>query len=76
MDGRKPIRIIKRENKAKNENAAKPPRVAAPNPEREVKTVVSGWVREHARRSEEFRRTFAKLLTEVGLTPSRSTGRA
>ena len=30
--------------------------------EREIKTVVTRWVRDHRQRSEEFRKTFAALL--------------
>ena len=33
---------------------------------REVRDVVSDWVRDHRRRSEEFRRNYSALLGEVG----------
>ena len=33
---------------------------------REVKAVVSDWVRDHRRRSDEFRRNYSALLGEVG----------
>lgn len=40
--------------------------------EREIKTVVSSWVREHRQRSEEFRLAFAALLKGGGVQlPSR-----
>lgn len=38
---------------------------AAPS-ERELKNVVSRWVREHRQRSEEFQRTFAAMLKGGG----------
>lgn len=77
MREKRSIRIIKRETRAAADTAPESPQDERPAPtEREVKTVVSGWVREHARRSEEFRRTFADLLREVGFQPSRITGRA
>lgn len=39
--------------------------------EREIKTVVSRWVREHRQRSDEFRLTFAALLKGGAQLPSR-----
>ena len=33
---------------------------------REVRAVVSDWVRDHRRRSDEFRRNYSTLLGEVG----------
>jgi len=33
---------------------------------REVRAVVSDWVRDHRRRSDEFRRNYSALLGEVG----------
>jgi hypothetical protein len=40
--------------------------------EREIKTVVSSWVREHRQRSEQFQLTFAALLKGGGFhLPSR-----
>ncbi|MFL6333860.1 MAG: hypothetical protein ACJ754_11160 [Pyrinomonadaceae bacterium] len=38
---------------------------------REVKDVVSDWVRDHRQRSDEFRRNYSTLLGEMGFkTPS------
>jgi hypothetical protein len=72
-EGRR-IRII-RKIKPAAENAALPEdAVAATNQpsEREIKTVVSRWVREHRQRSEEFRLTFTALLKGGGFSlPSR-----
>lgn len=61
----RPVRVIKRGERAPAETAAEtvaPP----PSAEREVKTVVSGWVNEHRRRADEFRRNYADLLKGVG----------
>jgi hypothetical protein len=38
----------------------------AENSERETKVVITGWVREHEHRSEEYRRAFKDLLSEEG----------
>jgi hypothetical protein len=38
---------------------------------RDVKDVVSGWVSEHRRRTEEFRRNYSTLLGELGLASPR-----
>lgn len=65
----KPVRIIKRDQRGTQvqaaAEAAQPP--AAPS-EREVKTVVSGWVSEHRRRADELRRNYADLLKGVGFS--------
>ena len=42
---------------------------------REVKEVVSDWVRDHRQRSDEFRRNYSTLLGEMGFK-SPSYGRA
>lgn len=42
---------------------------------REVKDVVSDWVRDHRQRSEEFRRNYSALLGEMGFkTPNFGRG--
>ena len=43
---------------------------------REVKEVVSDWVREHRQRSEEFRRNYSTLLGEMGFKTPNYGGRA
>lgn len=66
MEQAKRVRIIKGGRTAQATEAA---RVAADSPAaqgREVKEVVSDWVRDHRRRSEEFRRNYSALLGEVG----------
>jgi hypothetical protein len=68
------VRLI-RKSKPQSENEgsteATPPERSQPS-EREIKTVVSRWVREHRQRSEEFRLTFAALMKGGGFqVPSR-----
>ena len=62
MEHEKRVRIVKR---GRRQEAEAP---AGPLPAREVKDVVSGWVREHQRRSEEFRNNYSTLLGQLGLT--------
>jgi hypothetical protein len=68
------VRVIKRGLKANTEMPAESVCPSGQEPsERELKTVVSSWVREHRQHSEEFRRTFTSLLREVGFrAPSAS----
>ena len=69
----KPIRVIKggraaREAEAAQEAVSVKSAAAAV---REVRVVVSDWVRDHRQRSEEFRRNYSTLLGEMGFkTPS------
>lgn len=42
---------------------------------REVKEVVSDWVRDHRQRSEEFRRNYSTLLGEMGFKTPNYGGR-
>ncbi|HEY0169818.1 MAG TPA: hypothetical protein VGB98_02110 [Pyrinomonadaceae bacterium] len=68
MEQAKRVRIIKG-GRAAQQQQAEPARVAADNPAaqgREVRDVVSDWVRDHRRRSDEFRRNYSALLGEVG----------
>lgn len=63
----KRVRIIKGGRAAQQQ--AEAARVAAETavaPGREVRDVVSDWVRDHRRRSDEFRRNYSTLLGEVG----------
>ena len=68
------VRIIKRgqrestESVESVESVVAAPERAEPS-ERELKTVMSGWVREHRQRTEEYRRSFAGLLRQVGFNP-------
>ena len=74
MQQNRAIRIIKRGQKANQESVAPAASASATEPsERELKSVVSGWVREHRQRSEEYRRSFADLLKESGFHPRRIT---
>ena len=67
MEQPKRVRIIKGGRGAQATEAA---RVAADTPTaapgREVRDVVSDWVHDHRRRSDEFRRNYSTLLGEVG----------
>jgi hypothetical protein len=66
MEQPKRVRIIKGGRAAQQAEAA---HVAAPAPAapgREAREVVSDWVRDHRRRSDEFRRNYSALLGEVG----------
>lgn len=65
----RPVRIIKRDQRGPAPAAAVATAEAQPAAsEREVKTVVSGWVSEHRRRAEELRRNYADLLKGVGFS--------
>ena len=76
MNTNKSVRVIKRGERREAVQAT--PAVAAERTaarrEREMKTVVSGWVSEHRQRTEEFRQTFAALFR--GMDASRQGGAA
>jgi hypothetical protein len=62
MRENRPVRLIrKRESQENPSLSGEAQPKTRTNPEREMKSVVSRWVREHRQRSEEFRRTFATL---------------
>ena len=64
MRENRPIRLI-RKRQAQTENQSSDnavPMTRREPSEREIKTVVSRWVRDHRQRSEEFKRTFAALF--------------
>ncbi len=73
MKQTRPIRIVK--HGQRTQSAACAAAVAeekrglrAPEPsEREVRTVVSSWVREHRQHAEEFQRNYASILCKAGL---------
>ena len=71
MPKNRPVRIIKREQRGQQAPATAPAAAAAaPSApaERDIKTVVSGWVSEHRRRTDEFRRNYTDLLKGVGFS--------
>jgi hypothetical protein len=78
MQQSRAIRIIKQGQKAQIESVTKVVSEAATGEpsERELKSVVSSWVREHRQRSEEYRRSFADLLKESGFRSPRATSLA
>ncbi|HWS54979.1 MAG TPA: hypothetical protein VN228_12660 [Pyrinomonadaceae bacterium] len=70
------VRVIKRDQR--EPAGANPVAPGEPQPaasEREVKTVVSGWVNEHRRRADEFRRNYADLLKGVGFSAALPSAR-
>ena len=78
MGQAKQVRIIKggraaRETQAPQEVAGVKSAAAAV---REVKDVVSDWVRDHRQRADEFRRNYSALLGEVGFKAPSYGGRA
>jgi hypothetical protein len=90
MEQLRRVRIVKREQRAggaTDGDAAAPRESSAAVAAREAKDVVSGWVREHQRRSEEFRQNYSTLLGQLGfsapwaaagkgaLTPALSAGK-
>lgn len=69
MEQPKRVRIIKGGRAAQQQQQAEAAPAAADKPVapgREVRDVVSDWVRDHRRRSDEFRRNYSTLLGEVG----------
>jgi hypothetical protein len=80
MQQNRPVRVIKRDQRESADSATAattaPLAESTETAERKLKTVVSGWVREHQQRSEEYRQMFASLLKETGFRPSRAASRA
>lgn len=79
MQQTKQVRVIKGGRAAREAESA---REAAPAgvksaaaAVREVKDVVSDWVRDHRQRSEDFRRNYSRLLGEVGFKAPNYGGR-
>ena len=67
MEQAKRVRIVKREQRDSGAPSADAARRAA-TPARDARDVVSGWVREHQRRSEEFRQNYSTLLSQFGFS--------
>jgi hypothetical protein len=66
----KRVRIIKRgASEQPSETVQAAGRTPAGDGNREVRGVVSSWVREHSRRAEEFRSNYSTLLKELGFAP-------
>lgn len=69
MENVKRVRVIKGGRGAcEPEQSPRAVESAARGPVRETRDVVSDWVREHRRRSEEFRQNYTSLLERLGLT--------
>jgi hypothetical protein len=76
MEQTKRVRIIKGGRAAREAQAQEPVGVkSAATAVREVKEVVSDWVRDHRQRSEEFRRNYSALLGEMGFKTPNYGGR-
>ena len=71
----RPVKIIKRGQRGQAEAAAAAGEPQPAASERDVKTVVSGWVSEHRRRTDEFRRNYADLLKGVGFSSALPSAR-
>ena len=72
MQQNRPVRIVKRDQRARTEQTpqATVEGGAVKNSERELKAVVAGWVREHRQQAEQYRRAVAGMLRDSGLRPS------
>jgi hypothetical protein len=71
MPENRPVRLIRRRPQTKIEGATDVPVSTRPEAsERQIKIVISGWVRDHRQRSEEFRRTLASMLSAGELPAS------
>lgn len=64
MQKNRPVRIVKRDQRARAEQTPQAAAVGgdAKSSERELKAVVAGWVREHRQQAEQYRRAVAGLL--------------
>ena len=76
MGHAKRVRIIKGGRAAREAEAAPAAGGSDAAASREVKAVVSDWVREHRLRSDEFRRNYSSLLCELGFKAPSFGGRA
>lgn len=78
MGQAKQIRVIKGGRAAREAQAVQeaPGVKSAAAAVREVRDVVSDWVRDHRQRSDEFRRNYSTLLGEVGFKTPSYGGRA
>ncbi|HKR00454.1 MAG TPA: hypothetical protein VJT09_07260, partial [Pyrinomonadaceae bacterium] len=77
MQQNRSVRVVKRDQRMRAEANLNAPCEETPeNSERKLKNIVSGWVREHKERSEEYQRMFSSLLRETGFRPSRAASRA
>ena len=66
MQQNRTLRVVKREQRGQTQSSTQAVSAAATparNPERELRAVVSGWVREHREGAEELRRAAAVLLS-------------
>jgi hypothetical protein len=77
MQQNRRVRVIKHNQRAGTESRTQAQCDANREPsERELKTVVAGWISEHRQRSEEYRRALTDLLKEAGFRSPRATSPA
>ncbi len=77
MEQKRQIRVIKGGRAAREAQEQEPVSVkSAAAAVREVRDVVSDWVRDHRQRSDEFRRNYSSLLGEMGFKTPSYGGRA
>ena len=72
----KQVRIIKGGRAAREAEAVRAAAEEPAAPARHARDVVSDWVRDHRRRSDEFRRNYSALLGEMGFKTPDCCGRA
>ena len=73
MQQNRPVRVIKHNQRVRVESRAEAAgEVSAEPSERELKTVVSGWISEHRQRSEEYRRALTDVLKPSGFRSPRA----
>lgn len=65
MNDKKSIRVIKREQRQFQTAPAESPARQPVETARDVKTIVSGWVRERQQRTRDYHRTFASLFQKA-----------
>ena len=63
MQNNRRVRLISKRDRTTDESTTKPP--TPKSREREMKTIISGWVSEYRLRSEKFRRSFTTIFSDV-----------
>jgi hypothetical protein len=76
MAGLRQVRVVKRGQSVEPEATARGEAESrGRDGGRVTKDIVSGWVREHVRRTEEFRHNYARLLRDSGFVFPRTCGK-
>ncbi len=72
MPQSRPVRVIKRQQKQQIEKPAVVDKVKlVAERDRGMRDIISGWVREHRQRTDEFWQTYTTQLEEIGFQPRR-----